>query len=376
MSHALKISKLTATGRRPLKLRGRAWCVLAVVFMLRASAAAMPFEDYHERVNRAVTTLNRLLAAESGNPRQTTTIFRELRSALPPHCAVEREAGSALEVDNTWLDEALKEYEQHFAERGVRANRAALASIAERLQALDERLLELERAEKVSNSGGDNHARLNAILERMSKGRERKDDQKTALARLSEALTEVLRKFFEWLRDLLPSAPRIQPIGGASGLPKLALALICALLVGLLALLVWKLGPSLLGSFRKKRTGEKRAARVVLGERVEADENAADLFAEAEALARRGETRAAIRKAYIALLCELGDRKLLRLAQHKTNRDYLQALSWRPALHAEMQPLTNDFESCWYGAGTSGAQQHDWNAFRAQCQQALAESDK
>ncbi|MEJ7617152.1 MAG: DUF4129 domain-containing protein [Pyrinomonadaceae bacterium] len=278
-------------------------------------------------------------------------------------------------MDNTWLDAALTEYEQHFAERSAWANRHALTSIAERLQALDERLLEVERAEKVSDRA-DDRARLNAILERMNKGRERKDDQKTALARLGEAIAEAFRKFFAWLRDLLPSPPKIQPVSGVSNLPKLALALICVLLVGLLAFLGWKLGPSLLGNFRRKCTTEERAARVVLGERVEADENAADLFAEAEALARCGETRAAIRKAYIALLCELGDRKLLRLAQHKTNRDYLQALSQRPALYAEVHPLTYSFESCWYGAETQGAQQHDWHAFRAQCQQALVESDK
>ncbi|MEJ7710534.1 MAG: DUF4129 domain-containing protein [Pyrinomonadaceae bacterium] len=87
----------------------------------------------------------------------------------------------------------------------------------------------------------------------------------------------------------------------------------------------------------------------MLGERVEADETAADLFAEAEALARNGETRAAIRKAYIALLCELGDRKILRLEQHKTNRDYLQALLAKPALYAEVQPLTKNYETSWYG---------------------------
>ena len=49
----------------------------------------------------------------------------------------------------------------------------------------------------------------------------------------------------------------------------------------------------------KKKTTQK--ARIVLGEKLEPDQSASDLLSAAEALARRGELRAAIRKAYIAL---------------------------------------------------------------------------
>ena len=84
---------------------------------------------------------------------------------------------------------------------------------------------------------------------------------------------------------------------------------------------------------RFKRPGKnqsrarKREPRIVLGERLGTGSRLRRiLLSEAEALARRGELRAAIRKAYIALLVELGDRKMISLAQHKTNRDYLNAL--------------------------------------------------
>ena len=62
---------------------------------------------------------------------------------------------------------------------------------------------------------------------------------------------------------------------------------------------------------------------------------------EAETLARQGEIRAAIRKAYIALLVELGDRKIISLAQHKTNRDYLRAVINNPSLYGNMDSYSN-----------------------------------
>ena len=76
-----------------------------------------------------------------------------------------------------------------------------------------------------------------------------------------------------------------------------------------------------------------------------------------------GARRAAIRKAYIALLVELGDRKMISLAQHKTNRDYLNSVRNVPPLHATMRGLTNSFERHWYGF--EPATPEDWQDFRA-----------
>jgi hypothetical protein len=110
------------------------------------------------------------------------------------------------------------------------------------------------------------------------------------------------------------------------------------------------------------RTRTKRQPRIVLGERLEPEETATDLLSEAEALARNGDLRAAIRKAYIALLVELSDRKMLSLAQHKTNRDYVNALRNVPQLHSKMRGLTDSFERHWYGF--AHATQSDWQNFR------------
>src|SRR5207237_6844984 len=140
-----------------------------------------------------------------------------------------------------------------------------------------------------------------------------------------------------------------------------------ALCLGAIALIIWRFGRSLWSGRRTKKA--KREARIVLGERLEADQTAADLLAQAEILAREGNLRAAIRKAYIALLCELGDRKIVSLAQHKTNRDYLNSVRERARLYNSLRQLTSSFELHWYGF--EPAVESDWNEFRTVYQQAL-----
>ena len=110
--------------------------------------------------------------------------------------------------------------------------------------------------------------------------------------------------------------------------------------------------------------------RVILGERIGADESAFDLFSEAERLAREGNLRAAIRKGYIALLCDLSDRKIVRLARHKTNRDYLRDVRKDNSLFENMTGLTRNFETNWYGLRST--EPSDWEDFRARYLQTIA----
>ena len=149
----------------------------------------------------------------------------------------------------------------------------------------------------------------------------------------------------------------------------IALIVVFGLAAGALGYAIWKLVPF----FDRRRARlklEKREARVVLGERLAREQTAADLMNEAEALARRGELRAAIRKAYIAVLCELGDRKVITLSQHKTNRDYLRALREKRTLLSEMQKLTNSFENHWYGFQQTTPD--DWTSFRTGYQKVMS----
>jgi len=68
---------------------------------------------------------------------------------------------------------------------------------------------------------------------------------------------------------------------------------------------------------------------------------------------------------------ELGDRKLISLAHHKTNRDYLHSVRSIPELHSQMRGLTDSFERHWYGFAS--ASDADWTNFRARYKQALQE---
>ena len=234
-----------------------------------------------------------------------------------------------------------------------------LRRITERLQALEERITELQTpgAGKVSNKA-EASRKLAEILQRPEYAR--KVTQQSALARL-------MKQFLEWFRNLFPKPKPLSP-GSAGLLSKIAQVFVIVLALAVLAYVVKLFLPRLLRNRRpKKKT--KQQARIVLGEKLEPDQSATDLLSEAEALARRGELRAAIRKAYIALLVELGDRKIISLAQYKTNRDYLRAVREVQPLYGDVKQLTDSFEQHWYGL--AHATESDWLAFRAGYTQAL-----
>ncbi|MEJ7710535.1 MAG: hypothetical protein WKF84_11865 [Pyrinomonadaceae bacterium] len=155
----------------------RSVLLMLILCGLQSTIAAMSFDEYQERVDRAVDALDGLLSTEGDEFFATSTpasrAFREMREALPSHGELQWNDGVSAQIDNSWLDAALKDYEKLSVERATNENRAALESIAWRLRALDERLLEFERAAQLSSDDPD-HARLNAILERMKKGRQQR----------------------------------------------------------------------------------------------------------------------------------------------------------------------------------------------------------
>ncbi|HET6972618.1 MAG TPA: DUF4129 domain-containing protein, partial [Pyrinomonadaceae bacterium] len=178
----------------------------------------------------------------------------------------------------------------------------------------------------------------------------------------SNALFRLIRDFFEWLAKFLPK-PRAGNGSRVNLITRIAQVVVIVLAVAVLLYVLKTLYVRLSGRSRKPKASNKREARIVLGERLEPEATATDLLSEAEALARQGDLRAAIRKAYIALLVELGDRKMISLAHHKTNRDYLNSLRSVPQLHSRMRGLTDSFERHWYGFAS--ATPNDWQDFRA-----------
>jgi hypothetical protein len=335
--------------------------VVLVSLACFAHASAATLADYRHRVSAAIAVIEQLQAAyddEDPSLREhfVITSVTRIREDLPARETVLLNAQSVV-VDNTWLHEALQDCEKTNSTKAQRAQ--ALARIEERLRALDERLEETQRGQPAASDKDSDKGRLAEILRRP-------DYNKPASAEGS-ALGRLWDRFLRWLFSLFPKSKPMTP-GGSPFISGLAQILIVVACLGGIAFLIWKLGPRYLSSRRGKKK-QKREARIVLGERLEPDQTSADLLAQAETLARNGDLRAAIRKAYIALLCELGDRKIVSLAQHKTNRDYLNSVRERTRLYSSMRQLTNSFELHWYGF--QPAAESDWNEFRRGYQQAV-----
>ena len=324
--------------------------LIAVLFLCPATVAAIPIADYHNNLKQAITALDTLRQSdEEEKPAEYETRFTQttdaVRNALPQNQTIELD-GQVCDVDNSWLHKALDELKQ------VVDRPEKLDEILQTLQALETRIAERQQSSSLVDSKDEAKSRLESILARPEYVRGERGPN---------ALTRLFQDFFRWLRGLFP-APKPSDSGQGSIISLIAQF---AVIIGALVVLGYVL-KILLTRFkrsRKHKTPKKREARVVLGERLEPEDTAADLLSEAEALARQGDLRAAIRKGYIALLVELGDRKLISLAQHKTNRDYLNSLRSAPQLHSKMRGLTDSFERHWYGFVQ--ADQNDWQNFRS-----------
>lgn len=339
----------------------RFFCLLFLlaVFSLGVSrVVAVPLSEYHDLIDHLIDDLQSLAEIEEDESatdfeyRFTETITA-MRSEFPTSQQVELDKGTWT-TDNTWFHNLLDDLQKAPADQRA----AKLSSMAESLSALKKRVSDLASASKADDNKADDKQKLDSILAR---------PEYVTGAKGPNALTRLIEDFFKWLRGLFPDPPEIEP--GRANL----ISSIVQIIVVLLALaLITYAARMLLRRFkfqRKSKVVKSKAPRIVLGERLQPEDTATDLLAEAEALARGGDLRAAIRKGYIALLVELGDRKLISLAQHKTNRDYLRSVNNLPQLHLRLAGMTDSFERHWYGFAQ--ATPNDWQDFRASYREAL-----
>lgn len=328
--------------------RRSAVVLAALLFLCPASVVAIPLSQYQQNLQSAITALDTLSQTDEGESTNNyenrfNKTVEGVRSALPRNQTVESE-GETYKVDNSWLHLALDELKND-------VRRERIEQIIESLRALDARIDERKGVGSPGESKDAAKNKLESILAR---------PEYASAVKGPNALMRLIRDFVAWFRNLFPKRRSVQ-----TSSPEW-LNLVAKILVGLAAVAV-AVFLARLFAYRFKRSPrirarKKREARIVLGERLEPEQTATDLLSEAEALARNGDLRAAIRKAYIALLVELGDRKIISLAQHKTNRDYLNALRELPPLHSRMRGLTDSFERHWYGFAE--ASQNDWQNFR------------
>ena len=330
-----------------------------VLLLLAQAVSAVSLSDYHKRIQQAVTALDSLAQSDesesvAGYETRDVQTVASVRTLLPQTESVDWN-GTTFSVDNSWLHQELDKYS---ADRSS-GRYDLLRRTTERLKAIEERITEIQMPTSGAIGNKTEQSRkLAEILQRPEYAR--KVNQESALSRLID-------RFFKWLRSLIPN-PEPVSSGSANVISKTAQVFVIVLALGVLAFVLKLFLPRLLRSQRPKKKG-KAKARIVLGERLEPDQSALDLLSEAEALARRGELRAAIRKAYIALLVELGERKIISLAQYKTNRDYLRAVREVEPLYGNMKQLTDSFERHWYGLAQ--ATETDWLAFRSAYKQTL-----
>jgi hypothetical protein len=334
------------------------------LLIISARVYAIPLSDYHRNLLRAINALDTFEQTDEDESaedyqRRVAETANGVRNAVPEKQAVE--SGQFIcTVDNTWLHKKLDEFEAASDSDRIHMR----GQLIERLKSIEERVNEFEKAKAVNGlSKTEANQKLANILSRSeyeSKGRQ------------SAFLFRLLERFIRWLTSFFPQR---SPLSASHGSPLTVIAqiVVVALAAAVIVYVLLKLISRLGKRSRKTTTKKKREPRIVLGERLDPEESATDLLAEAEALARNGEIRAAIRKTYIALLVELGDRKIISLAQHKTNRDYLRAVAHVPSLYTNMGGLTDSFERHWYGfAQTSSA---DWQNFRAAYFAALRSTD-
>jgi hypothetical protein len=331
---------------------------LVVMFLCSTGITAIPLTEYHRNLQEAVTALDTFGQADeeealSEYQQRVTQTVAALRTSLPKTQAVES-GGEICNIDNTWLHHQLDLFE-----KAADSERSAIvAHMIERLHSIEERIAELEKPGVTGPGKAEENKRLAAILSRSEYAQK---------VREGSAIGRLWQQFVRWLQTLLPKRVSGGP-GRANLFSAFAQIFVVVLAVAVIVYVLKMFAPSILRA-RKKKITSKPLPRIVLGERLDPEASAVDLLSEAEALARRGELRAAIRKAYIALLLELGDRKMISLAQNKTNRDYLRSVSNIPSLHSKMIGLTDSFERHWYGLAQ--ASQTDWQNFRTAYKAAL-----
>jgi hypothetical protein len=328
-----------------------------ILLSLPIAVAAIPLADYHKNLQGAITALDTLTQIDEeesviGYQSRLEETITAIRNALPETQTVQSGEDSC-SVDNSWLHKELDELTKSAAIKPER-----ITQIVESLRAIEERVTELQKPGKIGEGKTEAREKLTNILAR---------PEYASKARDASAIYRLLKDFARWLESFFPKRRPLAP-GSESSLILIAQIVVVGISLAVLLYVVKVLIPVMKRS-RKQKPKKEKHPRIVLGERLEPDQSATDLLSEAESLARAGELRAAIRKGYIALLVELGDRKLISLAQHKTNRDYLRSVKNIPMLHSRMSRLTDSFELHWYGFVQ--ATQTDWHDFRAAYRDAL-----
>lgn len=349
--------------RRNLSARFLSLALLLFVFS-SAAFAAVSLPEYRDKIHQAKESLDVLRFSDEEdsnlkeNQKYETEALKKIRENFSVSETVEWQ-GTSVEVENAWILDKLKAFED---EKNSTKQAAILSELSDRLGAIEIKLNELEQSASWKRTKDEDKQKLAEILRRAEYQKPEEKQESFLQKKWSE--------FKEWLAKIFPRPKLGEPSAkGFQSFSYILQIIIFGLVFGIIGFLLYRFAPFLFARF-KSRESKDKGVRVILGERLAADETSGNLFSEAEKLAREGNLRAAIRKGYIALLCELSDRKLIGLAQHKTNRDYLRDVRNAPELYSNLSGLTGSFERHWYGFASP--EEKDWEEFRQKYKRAVS----
>ncbi|HMF55637.1 MAG TPA: hypothetical protein VK619_04705, partial [Pyrinomonadaceae bacterium] len=176
-----------------------AFVVFIILLTCLQARAAVSLADYRERVRRAASYMETLPASEESESRaayeaRSARTIQNVRALLPATETVEWN-GTQANVDNSWLDEALKNYAQVPANDPRRAEEAG--RIGERLRAIEEHISEMMDQQSAgvakTQTKEEAKAKLSSILRR---------DEYQERSQQQSALSRFWQRFLKWLRDL------------------------------------------------------------------------------------------------------------------------------------------------------------------------------
>jgi len=330
----------------------RALVLVFAVLLLVAAAFAGTVEEYKSKVDathaRAESIEALIRADEHGDVKSFTS---QLRRDFPSSERIEWEGG-VVETSNDWLLDRAHDLDRSTSPK---EHLPVIVAIREHLAAISFKLEELRTAAASERTKDEDKRKLAEIL--------RREEYQKPQEKQESLFQTLFREFMEWLDSVFPKPNPTAPSTSGMGVIRVVLqVLLYGGLVALLGFVAYKVVPLIFPNLKRLRKPKKKKERIILGERVADDITAMDLLGDADRLARDGDLRGAIRKGYIALLCDLSDRKVIGLAYNKTNRDYLRDVRSRRDLHPRMKVVTDAFERHWYGLQDSAEQ--DWERFR------------
>lgn len=294
--------------------------MLAAAMRVRAETATN-LPSYAARI---AATQRELADIAGGEPLTASQVDSLYRSLPLREQIVHR--GQVYNVDHGWLRNMVQTA-QHAGTPEER-DRA--------LQALRGSLLALQREmETAMHAGSPFDPNLSRRLEEiLSRHEFQVKKGETLFERAMNWIANMLRKLLGFIPKAGSNSERVL---------KVVIVFVAAGLILYLSWLLWR-------HLHSERAAKRKGARVVLGEEIGPEVSTSDLVSAALELKAQGDYRGAIRKLYIALLVDFDRRRMIKLTQNATNREYFRAVDRASSsLREAFLFLTDTFEYFWYG---------------------------